>query len=175
MTSYVSIYADVELATGANASQMFSTRVIPGLINIWLDECRGTSDDIVQTTSADFSYLFDIGRGRLIAAWGVSRGRFGGERDSSRMRQHPLSAGQTYHRGHAIPHRLGGPLDLNLLPQLARINTGPFRELERRAVAAPGAMYFTFWKYRGASQTPHAVDQGLLIPGEVPRIAAFGN
>jgi hypothetical protein len=175
MASYVSIYSDVEIATAANASQVFSTQVIPALINIWLDQSHGASDDIVQTTSADFFYLFDIGRERLIAAWGISQGRFGGERDSSRMKGHPLSAGQSYHRGHAIPHRLGGSLDINLVPQLGRINIGPFRELERRATATPGALYFTFWKYQGTSQTPDGVDQGLLVPGEVPRIVAFGN
>jgi hypothetical protein len=175
MANYVSIYSEVEIATAANASEIFSTRVIPALINIWLDQCPGASDEVVQTTSADFSYLFDIGRERLIAAWGMSQGRFGGERDFSRMRHHPLSAGLSYHRGHAIPHRLGGSLDINLVPQLGRINTGPFRELERRAVATPGALYFTFWKYPGSGQTPDSVDQGLLIPGEIPKIVAFGN
>jgi hypothetical protein len=81
--------------------------------------------------SADFAYLFDIGKEPLIAAWGISRGRFGGDRDAPRMKQFPLSAGAKYHRGHAIPHRLGGPLDINLVPQLGAINIGPFRALEK--------------------------------------------
>jgi hypothetical protein len=125
--------------------------------------------------AAKFSYLFDIGSGRLLAACGISDGRIGGERDSSRIRQYPLSAGRFYHRGLAIPHRLGGSLDINLVPQLGQINIGPFREFERRAVATPGALYFAFWKYSGPSQTPIGVDQGQLIPGEIPEIRSFGN
>lgn len=175
MPNYVSIYSEVENATPTNAPEIFSTRVIPALLNIWLDQSPGASDDVVQTTSANFSYLFDIGRERLIAAWGMSQGRFGSDRDVSRMRHHPLSAGPSYHRGHAIPHRLGGSLDINLVPQFAQINTGPFRELERRAVATPGALYFTFWKFRGSGQTPDSVDQGLLVPGKIPKIVVFGN
>jgi hypothetical protein len=175
MANYIGIYSDVKAATAANASQIFATRVIPALINIWLARSGGLSDDVVETTSANFSYLFDIGNERLIAAWGISQGRIGDERDSARMRQHPLSAGRPYHRGHAIPHRLGGSLDINLVPQLGRINIGPFRELERRAVATPGVLYFTFWKYGGPSQTPVGVDQGLLVPGQTPEIATFGN
>jgi len=175
MVNYLGIYSAVKVASAADGSPAFAGRVIPALIDIWLVASEGLSGDVVQTTSANFSYLFDIGSERLIAAWGISSGRIAGERDSSRMRQFPLSAGQAYHRGHAIPHRLGGALDINLVPQLGRINTGPFRELERRAVATPGALYFTFWKYRGSSQTPSGVDQGLLIPGQNPEIATFGN
>jgi hypothetical protein len=175
MANYIGIRSVAKAATAANAPQVFARQVIPALINIWLGANEGLSDDVVQTTSANFSYLFDVGSERLIAAWGISSGRIGGDRDASRMRQFPLSAGQAYHRGHAIPHRLGGALDINLVPQLGRINIGPFRELERRAVATPGALYFTFWNYRGSSQTPSGVDQGLLIPGQNPEIATFGN
>lgn len=175
MANYVSIYAEVEIANAVNAPQVFAARVVPALVDIWLGASGGLSDNVVETTSDSFSYLFDIGHERLIAAWGISRGRFGGARDASRMKGFPLSAGATYHRGHAVPHRLGGALDINLVPQLGRINIGPFRELERKAVATPGALYFTFWTYRGSSQTPVGVDQGLLIPGETPKIRRFGN
>ena len=91
------------------------------------------------------------------------------------MAGHPLSAGGLYHRGHAIPHTLGGPTDINLVPQLGAINIGPFRALERQAVATPGALYFTYWQYSGQSQTPIAVDQGLVVPGQMPVIRTHGN
>jgi len=77
-----------------------------------------------------------------------------------------------YHRGHAIPHTLGGATDINLVPQLGAVNVGAFRALERAAVATPGALYFTYWSYRGSrlrtarghdepGQVPTAVEQGL--------------
>jgi hypothetical protein len=100
------------------------------------------------------------------------------------MAGHPNSAGPLYHRGHAIDHTLlGGPTDINLVPQLGRINVGPFRPLEKKAVAAPGSFYFTYWTYfasapaRGGSsgQTPTGVDQGLLIVGQSPLIRHHGN
>ena len=92
------------------------------------------------------------------------------------MSGHPLSAGHRYHRGHAIPHSLGGPTDINLVPQLGRINVGAFRHLEKLAVATPGALYFTYWRYgRSNTQTPRGVDQGLLCPGAVPKIETHLN
>lgn len=160
-------------------------RIVDYLIDVWLTDYARTNSgsDIVETSDSGFSYLFDIATGRLIAAWGVSAGRHGAARDATRMAGHPLSAGPLYHRGHAIPHRLGGPTDINLVPQLGRINIGPFRPLERQAVATPGSFYFTYWTYprppRGgtASQQPTGVDQGLLVPGRPPvvDIRTHGN
>lgn len=166
--------------------QGFTARVIPYLVEVWLDDYSRTtrSSSIVETSHSGFSYLFDVGSERLISAWGISEGRHGGARDASRMAGHPLSAGPLYHRGHAIPHTLGGPTDINLVPQLGRINIGPFRPLEKKAVATPGSLYFTYWTYRGSSsprpnarptQTPIGVDQGLLIAGEAPQIVHHGN
>lgn len=154
------------------------SRVIDYLAGVWIDDycVRSATNDIVETTVSDFSYLFDVTSGRLLAAFGVSSGRFGGARDASRMAGHPLSAGPLYHRGHAIPHTLGGPTDINLVPQRGSVNIGPFRALERAAVATPGAFYFTYWEYpRGESQVPVSVDQGLLIPGQTPRVTTHPN
>ena len=157
--------------------------VVPYLIGEWLSEPgERVSSDVVETTDAGFSYLFDVGHERLIAAWGISGGRHDGKRDASRMAGHPLSAGEGYHRGHAIPHTLGGPTDINLVAQLGRINIGPFRPLEKKAVATPGALYFTHWTYRRApkvrgapGQTPTGVEQGLLVGGQPPDIRRHGN
>ncbi|MBW8785235.1 MAG: hypothetical protein JF593_11480 [Novosphingobium sp.] len=153
--------------------------IVPLLVNAWLDDYAARpGSDIVETQADNFSYLFDIAAERLIAAWGVSRGRNAHERDAARMRGHPLSAGQLYHRGHAVPHTLGGGTDINLVPQLGRVNIGPFRPLEKRAVATPGSLYFTYWSYRGsrgAGQVPTGVDQGLLIAGQLPAVQRHGN
>jgi hypothetical protein len=158
--------------------QGFSAKVVPYLVEVWLDDYARASQktEIVETTVAEFCYLFDIVKERLIAAWGISKGRHGGARDASRMAGHPLSAGPLYHRGHAIPHTLGGPTDINLVPQLGRINIGPFRPLEKKAVATPGSLYFTYWTYHGPlDKPPNGADQGLLQAGQPPQITHHGN
>ena len=152
---------------------------LDALVEMWLDDynSRTPSLDVVETTYGDFAYLFDIKHERLIAAWGVSGGKHTGARDKSRMAGHPKGAGERYHRGHAIPHTLGGLTDINLVPQLGRINVGPFRELEKLAVATPGALYFTYWKYGRStdSQKPEGVDQGLLRPGLPAEVRSHVN
>lgn len=160
------------------------SQAIPKLVEIWLDDYDDYTpqNHVVETDVSDCSYLFDIPAQRLVAAWAISQGRHGGGRDKTRMAGFPLSAGKLYHRGHVIPHTLGGGTDINLVPQLGKINIGSFRPLEKRAVATPGAHYFTYWDYRNAApvknhpgQTPTRVDQGCLIVGQTPDIRAHGN
>ena len=164
---------------GTDSEKIFTREVIPYLSEIWLGEYGRSAreSEIVQVTLDDgFSYLFDIAAGRLIAAWGISRGKHTGARPSSRMAGHPLSAGPLYHRGHAIPHTLGGGTDINLVAQLGSVNIGPFRPLEKKAVATPGALYYTYWIYGNSRrQTPSAVEQGLLVPGERPVAVVHTN
>lgn len=178
MPAYPELPSLIPCATGDAAQSVLFERVVPYLVEVWLADYRRWTpcNDIVETTSSGFSYLFDVQHERLLAAWGISRGRYGGERPAARMAGHPLSAGDDYHRGHAIPHRLGGPTDINLVPQLGRINVGAFRRLENAAVNTPGALYFTYWYY-GASETqvPIACDQGLLVPGRPPQIRTHAN
>lgn len=112
----------------------------------------------------------------MIAAWGISRGRHAGKRDKSRMAGHPRSADKRYHRGHAISHTLGGRTDINLIAQLGSVNIGPFRALEREAIATPGALYFTYWTYGPANgQKPSGVQQGLLVPGRPAKLHNHTN
>lgn len=168
---------------GANASlnwqDRLSEHVIPYLVNKWLEHYHlaVSGGDIVEVRPGKFFYLFDMGAERLIAAWGISDGRFSGERDKPRMAAFPVSARPLYHAGHAIPHRLGGGTDINLTPQLGNINTGPFRTLENRAMKAPGSLYFTYWIYGHGSkvQLARRVQQGLLICGAKPDIRIFEN
>ncbi|MCI0507047.1 MAG: DNA/RNA non-specific endonuclease [Gammaproteobacteria bacterium] len=141
------------------------------LAGIWLDHydrlVGSAPTEVVEVSTSGFSYLFDIAQERLIAAWGISKGKNHQLRDKSRMKGHPLSAGNKYHRGHAIPHTLGGGTDINLVAQNGSVNIGPFRELEKKAVSTPGSLYFTYWEYQKLnSQTPTGVQQGLLCPGQ---------
>src|SRR5262249_44542900 len=116
MASYPDLAHLVHAVDLGSPEADFRQKVIPYLSSIWLDDyCSNCRDpDIIETTVSDFSYLFDLNAERLIAAWGISHGRHTGARDASRMAGHPLSAGPLYHRGHAIPHTLGGPTDINL-------------------------------------------------------------
>lgn len=164
MNNYSSILTLPSSASPAQYQQL----VIPHLISIWLDDydVSTPANDIVETEACGFSYLFDVTHSRLIAAWGFSNGKNTDPRPKSRMAGSPLGAGPQYHRGHAIPHTLGGATDINLVPQLGSVNVGPFRELERAAVDTPGSLYFTYWVYKGAgSQKPVGVEQGFVKPG----------
>jgi len=164
--------------TVATAEARLSNEVVPRLVALWLREYGQTTEDseIVETTVDGFTYLFDVQAERLIAAWGITAGRAGGRRDASRMAGHPRSSDERYHRGHAIAHALGGGTDINLVPQLASVNVGSFRELEREAVKAPGALYFTCCIYDDPhSQKPAAVEQGLFIAGRLPEIRRHAN
>ena len=163
--------------TASNSEQTFNDLIIPKLIDIWLDS-YGEFQNVVETKSGNFSHLFDITNERLIAAWGIVREKNAEARDKARMAGHPLGAekGSGYHRGHAIPHQLGGGRDINLVTQLGSVNVGAFRELERLAVESVGALYFTHWIYDVAlEQKPIAVQQGLLRPGHPPDIRTHAN
>jgi hypothetical protein len=178
MTNYTMLTQPLLAMVNAQAGTIFAQKVVPDLISIWLkDYGRGTvSAKIIETSLGDYSYLFDITFERLIAAWSISQGPHHGPRDRTRMAGHPQNAGAAYHRGHAIPHSMGGPMDINLVPQLGSVNIGAFRELERRAVATPGSLYFTYWIYaQPLTQTPNGVDQGLLISGRLPEIRTHRN
>lgn len=184
MASYARLPACLRLVQHANLEFGFFHFVTPYLIDVWLDDyverCKG--GEIVEIQVSDFNYLFDTSNSRLIAAWGVSKGRHGGKRDASRMAGHPLSAGPLYHRGHAIPHTLGGTTDINLVPQLGSVNIGRFRPLEKLAVATAGSLYFTYWIYQQSTMSgdkindvPIGVDQGLLIVGQTPTVTTHVN
>lgn len=159
------------------------SRLAPYLVQAWLsDYGRVTPEyDAVETKDAGFSYLFDIAAQRLIAAWGLSTGKDASPRAiiATRMKGHPLTnivGGKRYHRGHAIPHTMGGRTDINLVPQLGAINSGVFQELERLAVSMPGSLYFSYWSYPDRrAQRPSGVEQGCLIAGSSPKIVNFGN
>ncbi len=175
---YAAVCALVHSIQEETSHSVFADRVIPLLVDTWLDEYERATEktEVVQTTVDDFTYLFDITNERLIAAWGISRGRHSGTRDKSRMAGHPLSAGKLYHRGHAIAHSLGGGTDINLVPQRGSVNVGTFRILERQAVKTPGALYFSYWIYGAAgAQTPKTVEQGLLFPGRTPDIRKYDD
>lgn len=166
------------LITSPPSYNDYASAIIPYLLDNWLAEYHSKAlvNEIVQVNYGDFNYLFDVIAERLIAAWGISRGKHSAPRPVARMAAFPLSNGPLYHRGHAIPHSLGGGVDINLVPQLGSVNIGNFRQLERQAVATPGALYFTHWLYSaGNNQKPDVIEQGFLYPGRPVDIRTFKN
>ncbi len=160
-------------AAGNGPSSMISD-----LVSLWIDDyCKSVSNhEILEVNIGHCSYLFDNTADRVMVAWGISYGKSSEVRDKSRMAGHPLGNGKNYHRGHTIPHTMGGGTDINLVPQLGKVNIGPFRVLERKAVATPNSLYFTYWKYPNAStQTPSGVDQGFVAPGGSLEFESFLN
>jgi hypothetical protein len=180
---YSGLQAHVDVVRPDPADSDRWNDVVDFLIGMWTDRYAASVPDCELVRVLDSgSYLFDCNAERLVAAWAVSRGDPVGTRDKRRMAGHPLGAGSDYHRGHAIPHSMGGPMDINLVPQLAHVNVGPFRTLERKAVALPGSLYFTCWNYahedrtgQYLSQKAIAVEQGLLVAGQPVEIELFVN
>lgn len=156
-----------------------SALVVPYLTEVWLGhyDLAASGGEVVEVNVERFYYLFDLGPNRLIAAWGISGGRFAGERDKYRMEKYPQELGSSFQKGHAISHRLGGGTDINLTAQLGTVNMGPFQVLERRAVKSPGSLYFTYWMYgtNAESIVARRVQQGLLSSGAQPDIRMFDN
>ncbi len=184
MSKYAAINSILQGMSPPLDQRFVDNQLSPLLVNIWLSEYERTTPnyrDVVETKDLGFSYLFDIPAGRLIAAWGLSRGKDQSPRSviASRMRGHPLTntvGGKRYHRGHVIPHTMGGRTDINLVPQLGAINSGPFQKIERFAVANPGSLYFSYWCYSDSmTQRPSTVEQGCFVAGSPPEIANFSN
>ena len=154
--------------------------VIPYLTHAWLRHYSMalSGGNIVEVPLGQYSYLFDIGPDRLIAAWGISQGRFAGDRPNSRIAGHPVANRSVYDAGHAISHRLGGGTDINLTAQLASVNRKAFQELERTAVKNPGSLYFTYWMYYRTGdkiQLASRTQQGLLTQGSPLQLRDFTN
>jgi hypothetical protein len=171
-------YNEIKIRVEATHSRQLDVQLHGSLRNEltgrWTDSYLSDWPDaeIVEVPEKTFSYLFDIKHGHAIAAYGLMRGKNPDARDAARMANYPKAQGKEYHRGHLIPHSGHGGTDINLFIQLGSVNIGPFRELERKAVAHPGSFYFVRLIYQRGSQSqmPIGMEQGLLVNGEKPRL-----
>src|SRR5580704_7603045 len=158
----------VKSCSGPDIISKLPDRLVP----LWCDDyyfSNPRADLVVvnlDDSSSAFSYLFDVQAERAIAAYGVpiySKHR----RDAARMAGHPLSAGANFHRGHLMAHSIGGGTDINLVPQLGKLNIGEFRVLERkvRDLAKQNLQCFYFVRtiYDGDSQTPRLFEQCIVF------------
>lgn len=157
---------------------IFDVEIVPD----WIGSYRQATQfqpDIISANVDGSDYVFDIALGRGIGSYCITAGKHSGPRPSSRMRGHPQSAGEDYHRGHLIAHTLGGRTDINLFSQRGRLNIGAFRRLERQAVKKVGVLYFVRLLYDRSSdsQLPNRIEQGLISDIQQPNIqvTAFDN
>jgi hypothetical protein len=143
------------------------------LVPLWCDDYyfMNPKAELIQvdidTSGTSFTYLFDINLQRSIVAYGMPTFSKH-QRDASRMAGHPLSGGSSFHRGHLMAHSIGGGTDINLVPQLSKLNIGKFRVLERKArkLAEQNVrcLYFVRSIYRDDSETPRMFEQCIIHP-----------
>jgi hypothetical protein len=155
------------------------------LVPLWCDEYAAATPgaEIVEVPVGEaggptFSYLFDLSRQRNIVAWGVP-GYVTHKRDGARMAGHPLGGDGRYHRGHLMSHATGGGTDINLVPQLGRLNIGAFRRLERfvRQLAQQHqtCLYVVRTLYADESQMPRRIEQCVVQPSRAVAYALHDN
>jgi hypothetical protein len=67
MAQYAGLAGLVGTINPRSPEDGFTRRVVPYLVNIWLDDYsrNGHTTEIVETTVSEFSYLFDIAAERL--------------------------------------------------------------------------------------------------------------
>jgi hypothetical protein len=165
--------------------------------------------EIVQFTDGGYEFLFDLGSERVVAAFGLSS-RNPSRREQSRMRgflnrtaskrrldklpteQRQLASlswrdrffemhGDEYDRGHFISHLQGGGLDVNLFPQLTRINRGrdadgaAYRAMEKACVAYPGSFCFSRPIYDDMAWVPFELEYGVLRSPHEIEVRIFPN
>jgi hypothetical protein len=157
---------------GSNVIEGLSSELVP----LWCDDyySQNAKAKLVQVdldyAGTSFSYLFDIHLERTIGAFGVPV-YASHARDASRMAGYPLPGGPKFHRGHLMAHSIGGGMDINLVPQLGKLNIGAFRVLERKvrdlARAHHSCLYFVRPIYTNKSQTPRLLEQGVVLPSKM--------
>jgi hypothetical protein len=125
-----------------------------------------------------FNYIFDLRLQRVVVSYGIPVFATH-KRDAARMAGHPLEAGKGLHRGHLMAHSIGGGTDINLVPQLGKLNIGDFRRLERlvrdKALENHRCLYFVRCLYRGDSQRPWKFEQVVISPPRVLDFALHSN
>jgi hypothetical protein len=159
------------------------------LVPLWCDDYYADNPkaEVVQVdldeSASSFSYLFDIELQRVLVAFGVPA--FSKHlRDASRMAGHPLANAGKFHRGHLMAHSIGGGTDINLVPQLGKLNIGAFRVLERmvRDLARQNlrSLYFVRPIYgkslaKDKVQMPRQFEQCVILPDKTFRYILHQN
>jgi DNA/RNA non-specific endonuclease len=121
-----------------------------------------------------YTFLYDIEGGRPVGAYGHS-GQARAPRDATRQRGAP-AVRDGDEKGHAIAHRMGGGLDLNLFSQSRRLNhSREWTAIERSSAANPGTPVAIRMHYDDASDRPSTIEYAHVHPERGPIIAEFDN
>jgi len=160
--------------------------------------CCRTSTMSTVSRSNGFEYLWDLSSelvnqgaiprseavdDRLIAAHGISRPNEG-SRDDSRLRGRTLGPVEVvapgdrlpYHRRLAIGHKLGGGLDINIIPQSRAMNWGgEWRRMERYCQDNPGVYFFCRPIYASLCSHPAEIEFGILKDDTSLWVNSFPN
>jgi hypothetical protein len=183
-----STYEEVLAVSGSGASvHALAEQFLP----IWCYDYSFTNPraQLLLTELPDhgtsFSYLFDLEKSRIVVAFGIPVYR-PEKRDAARIAgSFRMKDGKTsslpngYDRGHVMAHYLGGNNDINLVPQLSKINRGEFRKIEEtaheEAMRNFQCLYFVRCMYRGESQTPAFIEQCLVSPPNLMGYKLYSN
>jgi hypothetical protein len=126
-------------------------------------------------TQGRYFYLFDLGRDRIVAAYGTSGTRAGNAKRNDGGRRGGWAGGSItrYYRvpvdkGHLMSDASGGGSDINLFVQRRDLNRGHseqgkrFRKLEQFCQSNPGTFCFARALYGGDDQNPDELEFGVL-------------
>ena len=111
---------------------------------------------------------------RVISFFGISNTNIN-QKNRRTMRQYWGKAtesfahyGKSYDKGHFIAHGFGGPIDVNLFPQLTEINRGRsqegkrYRAMEKYIAANPGTFVFSRPIYNDFTVCPYQLEYGYF-------------
>jgi hypothetical protein len=177
------------LWAGREGVNHFGDRLIDAWSRTYLGAVDRGDDLVLVDPGNGFAYLFDrtgalrpvpaAHAPRVIGVWGLSRPVAGG-RDPVRMRGHPRPSRGEDDRGHLISCAAGGGHDINLVPMDAALNRGwsvdgaRFRDIERRAAAVPGTLFFIRPVYGDQTDRPVRFEVGVEASGRLI-VEAFPN
>ncbi len=168
----------------------FGERLSAAWASAYVASSGASEEDLVLVDPGNgFTYMFDLAgsvRGepcawgpRVVGVWGLSDpGRQ--PRDVSRRRGHPRPRRSDDDRGHLIAYAAGGGYDINLVPMDAALNRGwsaegaRFRELERRAAAVPGSVFFVRLVYDDETARPSRFEVGVQVEEDL-HLGSFSN
>jgi len=151
---------------------------------IWCDEyydCNPQAELLsvsLSDSGTTFTYIFDLNLGRVVVSYGIPVYSTQ-KRDAARMAGHPLEKGKGLHRGHLMANSMGGGTDINLVPQLGKLNVGEFRKLEKlareKALQNQRCLYSVRCLYFDDSQRPWKFEQCIISPPRVVEYALHSN